>query len=82
MIWLVLLPGIGSSPGTFLIVFESAALGEAKPLQEECPTARHHAAIFIFLHPSRMLKNSSTGAHHLEVCTGDLGRAGRFGKAA
>jgi hypothetical protein len=27
-----------------------------------------------------MLKNSSTGTHHLQVCTGDPSRAGRFGK--
>jgi penicillin-binding protein 1A len=31
---------------------------------------------------SSMLKDSSTGAHHVQVCTGDLSRAGRFGKAA
>jgi hypothetical protein len=29
-----------------------------------------------------MLKNSSSGANHVEVCRGDLSRAGRFGKAA
>ncbi|MBP1725993.1 MAG: hypothetical protein H6Q51_1291 [Deltaproteobacteria bacterium] len=29
-----------------------------------------------------MLKNFSTKAHHVQVRTGDLSRAGRFGKAA
>jgi len=28
-----------------------------------------------------MLKNSSTGVHHVQVCTADLSQAGRFGKA-
>ena len=31
---------------------------------------------------SRLLKNSSTKANDVQVCTGDLSRAGRFGKAA
>jgi len=31
---------------------------------------------------SKMLKNSSTGAHHGQVRTGDLSRAGRFRKRA
>ena len=31
---------------------------------------------------SKMLKKSSTGAHHVQVCTADLSRAGRFGKVA
>jgi hypothetical protein len=31
---------------------------------------------------SRMLKNSSTGAHHVQVWAGDLSQAGRFRKAA
>jgi hypothetical protein len=31
---------------------------------------------------SRMLKDSSIGAHHGQVCTGDLSQAGRFGKVA
>jgi hypothetical protein len=30
---------------------------------------------------SRMLKNSSTGAHHVQVCTADLSPPGRFRKA-
>jgi hypothetical protein len=30
----------------------------------------------------RLLKNSSTGAHRVQIGTGDLSRAGRFGKVA
>ena len=46
------------------------------------PSPRSRFGVSCIMRASRMLKNSSIKAHHVQVCMGDLSQAGRFGKAA
>jgi hypothetical protein len=46
------------------------------------PEKRKALFLDLALASSTLLKNSSTGAHHIQAGTEDLSRAGRVGKAA
>jgi hypothetical protein len=51
-------------------------------LEPNVPIEKGYVLQKIFWYLIRMLKNSSTGAYHVQVCTADWSRAGRLPKAA